>query len=480
MLDRLISGAGALTDLADRSVRVFTRRSAGDLLGHRPGSVAVAALLAALALVLVLVGLEATDNPTPRSIAPAVGSGEGIGNRIYSTVGGGVSSAYVETYLDDNGNAAKDEGETSEAWFYFMVDPSTREGVTVRSARPPSEVYRIEADGKVVEDATYLADDAMFFADTVRELGITLDRHRLVDASLPVGGSPQVVDIAAGLPPDGTSVRIAGERSGGWVPVCRLDPNRNGTCDDDEVDSFDLVVFDEVSKRGIVLVTHDSPEFTPATFTGMLRRDERAVSEAKTAPGLGFGDLDITVSDHFVLDDGTTPASAPLAFGLAAVVGLVAGTILIGLAGGYLIYRRDRTRALAPARSLAIGDRIPLKVTGVLRFAGGRIHVREAPADLLRFQSVVTTGTEPTGTTEPSSTLIIERRDRPEGVAVGRGELTRLTAGSVFPLRGRRPALRVEAGTGPLLLSFGSEADRDRAAGELLDETKPPPTTEEA
>jgi hypothetical protein len=34
-----------------------------------------------------------------------------------------------------------------------------------------------------------------------------------------------------------------------------------------------------------------------------------------------------------------------------------------------------------------------------------------------------------------------------------------------------RPALRVVAGTGRLVLSFDSEAERDRAAAELLDES---------
>ena len=69
------------------------------------------------------------------------------------------------------------------------------------------------------------------------------------------------------------------------------------------------------------------------------------------------------------------------------------------------------------------------------------------------------------------STVILERRGRPEGVALGLGELTRLSRGTVLPFRGRRPAIRATAGTGRLLLSFDSEADRDRAVAELLGET---------
>ncbi len=108
--------------------------------------------------------------------------------------------------------------------------------------------------------------------------------------------------------------------------------------------------------------------------------------------------------------------------------------------------------------------RIPLRVTGILRTAAGPLHVREAAADLLRFQTVVTG-------VEPDSTLIIERQGRPEGVAVGLGELRRLSSGAVYPLRGARPALRLVAGTGMLLLAFDSDADRDRAAAELLGES---------
>jgi hypothetical protein len=39
-----------------------------------------------------------------------------------------------------------------------------------------------------------------------------------------------------------------------------------------------------------------------------------------------------------------------------------------------------------------------------------------------------------------------------------------------MPFRGARPALRLLAGTGTLLLSFDSTEDRDRAAGELIGE----------
>ena len=68
------------------------------------------------------------------------------------------------------------------------------------------------------------------------------------------------------------------------------------------------------------------------------------------------------------------------------------------------------------------------------------------------------------------TTLILERLGKPEGVALGKGELKQLVSGRVMPFRGPRPALRVQAGTGTLLLSFDSKEARDRAAAELIGE----------
>ena len=59
----------------------------------------------------------------------------------------------------------------------------------------------------------------------------------------------------------------------------------------------------------------------------------------------------------------------------------------------------------------------------------------------------------------------------PEGVALGLGELTTLSVGTVTMFRGARPGLRVSAGTGPLILVFDDVASRDRVAAELIAES---------
>ena len=213
-------------------------------------------------------------------------------------------------------------------------------------------------------------------------------------------------------------------------------------------------------------------------MTGLLRAEERAVDDARSTPGLGFAGLDIAVSDRYVFDEAAPPGSAPLAFVLALGLTALAGTILAGLAGGYLIYRRSRATLPAPATTLGPGERVTLRISGLVRTPSGLEHLREAPGELIRFvlgrpvtSSVVDASAPVDEDAAVATTLIVERTGVPRGVAVGLGELERLSSGMAMTLRAPRPALRVVAGTGPLILSFDTEAERDRAAAELLDES---------
>ena len=112
MLDRLISGAGAVTDGADRSVRALAGGSQRGFATTRPGSLLVAAVLLVLAGMLVVAGLEATDPSTPVTLGPAdVAASTALGDRTYSTIHGALSSTYAEYFSDDNANGTEDEGE---------------------------------------------------------------------------------------------------------------------------------------------------------------------------------------------------------------------------------------------------------------------------------------------------------------------------------------------------------------------------------
>ena len=88
-----------------------------------------------------------------------------------------------------------------------------------------------------------------------------------------------------------TPVRVAGSRAGGYLETCSDDVNGDGICQDEEIDLWDVAVYDPETGAGIIVLVDENPEYTPATFTGMLRRDERDVSDAKTTEGFDFGSL---------------------------------------------------------------------------------------------------------------------------------------------------------------------------------------------
>ena len=531
MLDRLISGAGALTDRADRLVRALTSGRGPDVMGNRPGSVLVIVILIVGSVVFGLLALESTDNPTPRAIAPAdVASADDIGRRVFATIEGVVANGYVETFSDDDEDGIQDADETGDAWYYFLVDESGS-GVTVRSTRHPDDIYRYTATGVVVRDPEYVRVDAAQFARLEGSSGIELDDTFYLDASSEPPGSPQPLDLTAEMPAPGTAVTITGPGVG-WLDVCTGDADGDGECEQSEFDAIDAFIADPGSGRAItVLQADDQPATAPVQFTGMLRDEAASIRDAKSTRDLEFDSLGITVSDRYLLDDQATPASAGLSLGLAILAGLLAAILAIGLVGGYLVFRRSKRPLPSGGRTMGPGDEIALRLTGALRREGGLIHVREAKGRLLRFpleppaeplapeasaEELATLEPEAsmpepepasaqpeapvpweapatpaipswssvvaaTPAAEPASdapaprwdvptTLIVERFGKPEGVALGKGELKQLMSGRVMPFRGPRPALRVQAGTGTLLLSFDSKEARDRAAAELIGE----------
>ena len=92
MLDRLISGAGAVTDAADRAVRLLVGGWRGGFAMTRPGSIVVAGLLLVLAGKLVAAGLEVTDPTTPVALDPAgIATARDLGDRTYSTMTGSLA-----------------------------------------------------------------------------------------------------------------------------------------------------------------------------------------------------------------------------------------------------------------------------------------------------------------------------------------------------------------------------------------------------
>jgi hypothetical protein len=507
LIDRLLSGAGAVSHYADRIVRALAR---GEGAATRPVGLALAAILGIGAVGGLALAAENSRDRTLRELTAADIAGADLGDRAYTTIAGGLVSAYVETFRDDNADGQQQPDEKGEAWNYFLIDPATRTGVTVQSDRSPAEVYTLTARGVVVDDASYVVEDAEQFKPWLDEVGASLEPSRYVDTTKT--GSFAPASLADGLPAGGQAVEISGSRSIDYLTVCSTDPDKDGVCSEDEVDLWDVLVYDPVSKKAVTVLTSVSPEFSPASFTGLLRRSPARVTKAQHMDNDAFqlGDMDVSVSPDYLLDDGHRPTD-PIALLIPSLVALVvAAVIVLGAVGGLVRFSPgggwpSRVSTFAP------GERMPVHVTGALRTPAGLTQVREADADLVRYVMAPTPApveatTQPTtptadaaaspldlgpGATDaepmpiaepapspseppiaPTTTLILERRGQPHGVAVGRGELTAMAPGTVSPLRGSRPALRLSAGTGTLLVSFDSTANRDRAASELAAEAE--------
>lgn len=471
MIERLISGAGAISDRVDRSVRSVMP---GNALSDRPASLVLAGLLGVLTMVLVVVGVEASGSSSLRTVDPSsVGAAGGVSNRIWATMSGRIVSTYVAWFDDQDLDGEQDPAETSMAYDYFMVGPAQLSGVVVRSDSPPDEIFRFHGNGTVIKDSAYVAETVDLLRDEIDAMGVQMERGSYIDARQAEGGP--ILDLATGLPDEHHRFSIDAARLTTSVGTCATDVAGDGSCGDDEYDRWDIVVYDPASKRGVVVLTDVDPTFQAATVTGILHRDAATAGAAIAEGSPSIDGRDVALSDVLVLDDGATPADPTPIYVVAVLAAIVAIVLVIGVLGGYVRYRPGGPLP-AGAATMSAGERLPLAVTGVLRTPTGPVHVREAPADLVRF--VLVSPAPPAAEPEPAddavalpATLIVERRDRPEGVAVGVGELTELASGAVITFHGPRPALRVQAGTGRLFLSFDDAAARDRAAAELIHET---------
>ena len=201
---------------------------------------------------------------TPAQVARA----DDLGSRTYATLSGSIAADYVETFTDDNDNGTQDAGEDGVSWYYFLVDPrrdpawSSGAGRHPRSSsgsRPPASSSRMPE---------YVKEDLSFFADQATSLTFTLDPTRYLDTTAPIDTATPVRDLADGIPAADTPIRISGSTAG-YLPVCSGDANGDGVCQDDEVDLWDVAVFDPVSGQGITVLVDENPR----VHAGQFHRD---------------------------------------------------------------------------------------------------------------------------------------------------------------------------------------------------------------
>lgn len=493
MIDRLIAGAGAVSAALDRFVRTVMP---GRALADQPASLIVAGALAVIAALLVAVGVESMGTASLRALDPAVvATADDLGGRIHATVSGRLPSTYVETFDDADADGVQDPTELGAAWDYVLLGQGVDRGLIVRSERPPWDIYTYATSGVVVEDPDYVSADLDYLGPEASVTDLRLDPAKYIDATGAAGGAPH--DLAQDLPAAGTAVSLTGARLIEYLTICSTDPDGDGVCSDAEVDTYEVFLYDHESGRAVVVVTDESPAYQPATFTGILRRDAASIASSVAAPGVSLAASGISVSPVYLLDEGATPADPTFVLLFAALAIMGAAVIGVGVLGGYVIFRRGGTMPAAAA-TFAPGERLATRVTGILRGPLGMVHVREARAAVIRWVAPPeATGpaddpADGTGTVAaavsgepaaPSTTTIVERTGRPEGIALGRGELTKVTVGTVTTFHGPRPGLRLAAGTGRLLLSFDDAEARDRVAAELAaglgDRSPADPSTED-
>ena len=116
MIDRLLSGAGAVSHYADRIVRAFAR---GEGASTRRVGLVLAAILGIGGLGGLALAAENAGDRTLRELTAADVAGGDHGDRAYTTIAGGLVSAYIETFRDDNADGQQQPDEKGQAWYYF-------------------------------------------------------------------------------------------------------------------------------------------------------------------------------------------------------------------------------------------------------------------------------------------------------------------------------------------------------------------------
>ena len=123
---------------------------------------------------------------------------------------GSLLTDWVETYEDANDNGIEDADEHGTSWFYWLVDPDDRRGVTVRSTRPPASIFTLHGLGRSSPEPHYLAsDDDRGTTPRCQRPGSTWIRR---PSSMRPSSVGQTVpfDLAAARPSDGTAVDVDG------------------------------------------------------------------------------------------------------------------------------------------------------------------------------------------------------------------------------------------------------------------------------
>ena len=295
MLDRLISGAGAVTDAADRSVRLLASGSSRGIGTTRPGSVVVAAIL--------LVAGEPARARRPRGDRRAVRPRRSTRpmSRSLATSGTGRMPRSAAPCMPprsrrmttSTATASRMPTRTSTRGTTGSSTAADRSGVTVRSKRPPSELFTFSARGYVLSgEPRFLTSDRSDLEAEAKAAGLTYDSKIVIDTVRRAPATAKPFDLA-GRDPGRVPTRSSC-RDRGWAHGSGCAPDREPTTTSaipPRRTRYEILVFEPVSRHAVRVLVAELPEFSDATITGLLRREERAVDDARNIVGLDFDEL---------------------------------------------------------------------------------------------------------------------------------------------------------------------------------------------
>lgn len=420
MLDRFLSGAGAIAHAADRLVAGFFRGGAlGNAFRSRvPGSLLAAAALGLLALFLASIGLESVANPTPRPLTTTdVHTATDLGGRTFVRMNGVLLSDYVETYEDKNDNGRQDSDETARSWYYFMRGEQDPRGVVVRSKRTPEAITA--AAGAADPDASFLPIE---MTGMLRE-----DRDDIADALKAEG-----LDRSA----------LEAQLSDRYL----LDDGAEPTSA-----AFAFPAAVGLGLLGLLILLGLAARY-------LVFRSEPQAPTVSSQRTLGTGDaIPLRVTGRLQTDDGTLERVREAKASLRRVV----------------ISPPEAPVDATPSGQVGEPQRAP-DSTGQPPLT----EPLEFPRSLTRAVSAVPEPSVaasaygmPASSTPVPDALVLAREDGKAGLDLRRGDVQSAQLGRAVPFGGPRPALRIGTRLGPLVLSFDDTAARDLAWAEIRAET---------
>ena len=527
MLDRLISGAGAVTDAADRAVRLLVGGWRGGLRDDAPGSVVVAGLLLVLAGILVAAGLEVTAPTTPVPLDPAgVATARDFGERTYSTMTGSLSTTWIETSRRRQRERHRGRRQTGgRRGSTGSSIPSGGRGVTVRGARSPAEIFTYRGAWDRVRHRRIRRT-------APRNTGCSTTRSP--ERASPVGsrGGARYDDRPVGEPrpggagPDrsrrpGTAVELSGARTRRATSRCDSVDSDLGTAAATPTTRIATRSWpwSPATRRGDPGARAASrPHSGDATVTGAPPTRGAGGGRRADEPGFRFHGARSPGSQIATCSTRSRRPAARrwrtswprvfLALAGRSSSGWPAATSSTDAPPPRCPPRRRRwaRASTSPCGSPASSGRRPVASTSgrcqgeLVRFVLGR------PVEAVVDVHAADGGVAPAGRWRPperrsgrtrrdhaargpradrggpgpdgpiATTLHVERDGRPQGVAVGLGEVSRISIGQAMAFRGARPALRILAGTGLVVLSFDT-ARRPRSGrrgAARRDRSRPP------